>query len=298
MHAHGPDSGRGALSAVERGDGLMSIFPTKIMLSTDGSEDAELAATTAVSVAKTTGSELHVLNVETAGEARGVLDEHVRKIENLGEAVARSHARVGDVAKEVVDLAEEVGAGLIVTGSRGRGRIKRLAMGSISDAVVRHAHCPVMVVRWKPVVFPAKILLCTDGSEDAALAAQTATDLVERTGSELHVVHAGWALHRAYSGWPVAPFPPGVSQSELDRGARKLLEAEVERMERAGAEVSQAYMRSGRADEEICVLAEELGANLTVMGCRGQSVVRRALMGSVSDAVVRHAHCPVLVARG
>jgi nucleotide-binding universal stress UspA family protein len=48
----------------------MSIFPTKIMLSTDGSEDAELAATTAVGLAEITGSELHVLNVETAGEAR------------------------------------------------------------------------------------------------------------------------------------------------------------------------------------------------------------------------------------
>ncbi len=277
---------------------MMSIFPTKILLSTDGSTDAELAATTAVSVAKTTGSELHVLNVETGREARGVLDEQVRKIEKLGGAVARSHARVGDAAKQVVDLAEEVGAGLIVMGSRGRGGIKRLAMGSISDAVVRHAHRCVMVVRWKPVVFPAKILLCTDGSEDAALAAQTAADLVERTGSELHVAHAGWALYRSYAGWPVAPFPPGVSQSELDRGARKLLEAEVERMESTGAKVARAHMRSGRADEEICVLAEELGANLIVMGCRGESAVRRALMGSVSDSVIRHAHCPVLVARG
>src|SRR3712207_7411325 len=62
--------------------------------------------------------------------------------------------------------AAEIGAGLIAVGSRGRGRIRRLLMGSVSDAVVRHAHCPVMVARWKPVVFPAKVLLATDGSED------------------------------------------------------------------------------------------------------------------------------------
>ncbi len=62
--------------------------------------------------------------------------------------------------------------------------------------------------------------------------------------------------------------------------------------------MARAHMRSGRADEEICVLAEELGANLIMMGCRGESAVRRALMGSVSDSVIRHAHCPVLVARG
>ena len=48
---------------------------------------------------------------------------------------------------EIVKLAEEIGAGLIVIGSRGRGGIKRALMGSVSDSVVRHAHCPVLVVR-------------------------------------------------------------------------------------------------------------------------------------------------------
>jgi nucleotide-binding universal stress UspA family protein len=277
---------------------MSRLFPTKVLLATDGSTEAELAATTAVGLTNTTGSELHVLNVEPTREARGVLDEQLKKIEILGGVVARSHARTGSAAKEVVDLAEEMGTGLIVMGSRGMGRIKRLAMGSVSDSVVLHAHCCVLVVRWKPVVFPAKILLCTDGSEDAALAAQTAADLVERTGSELHMAHAGWALHRAFAGWPAAPLPPGVSQEALDRGARTVLEAEVKRTEGAGAEVARAHLRSGRADEEIVVLAEELGANLIVMGCRGRGAVRRVLMGSVSASVVRHAHCPVLVARG
>ncbi|AHY48029.1 Universal stress protein family [Rubrobacter radiotolerans] len=49
---------------------------------------------------------------------------------------------------EVVALAEEIGAGLIVLGSRGLGGMKRVLMGSVSDSVVRHAHCPVLVVRW------------------------------------------------------------------------------------------------------------------------------------------------------
>ena len=48
---------------------------------------------------------------------------------------------------EILTLAEEIGAGLIVLGSRGHGRIRRALMGSVSDAVVRHAHCPVLVVR-------------------------------------------------------------------------------------------------------------------------------------------------------
>ncbi len=53
----------------------------------------------------------------------------------------------------------------------------------------------------------------------------------------------------------------------------------------------------GRPDKEIVALANELNAGLIAMGSRGMSGIRRALMGSVSDSVVRHAHCPVLVVR-
>jgi nucleotide-binding universal stress UspA family protein len=64
-----------------------------------------------------------------------------------------------------------------------------------------------------------------------------------------------------------------------------------------GVEVAGAHLRRGRVDEEIVALAGELGADMVVMGCRGQGGVKRTLMGSVSDSVLRHAHCPVLVAR-
>ena len=59
----------------------------------------------------------------------------------------------------------------------------------------------------------------------------------------------------------------------------------------------QAHLRAGRPDEEIIALAEEIGAGIVVVGSRGLGGVRRALMGSVSDSVVRHAHCPVMVVR-
>jgi nucleotide-binding universal stress UspA family protein len=54
---------------------------------------------------------------------------------------------MGDAPREIVHLAEDLDAGLIVMGSRRRGGIRRALMGSVSDAVVRHAHCPVMIVR-------------------------------------------------------------------------------------------------------------------------------------------------------
>ena len=58
-----------------------------------------------------------------------------------------THLRRGREDQQIVDLGEEIGAGLIVMGSSGRGGIRRVLMGSVSDSVVRHAHCPVLVVR-------------------------------------------------------------------------------------------------------------------------------------------------------
>ena len=64
-----------------------------------------------------------------------------------GGTVAGAHLRVGEVAEEVVSLAEELGVDLIVVGSRSRSRLRRALMGSVSGSIVRNARCPVLVVR-------------------------------------------------------------------------------------------------------------------------------------------------------
>ena len=66
---------------------------------------------------------------------------------SAGGTVAGTHLAMGDAPREIVHLAEDLQAGLIVMGSRGRGGIRRALMGSVSDTVVRHAHCPVLIVR-------------------------------------------------------------------------------------------------------------------------------------------------------
>ena len=140
-------------------------------------------------------------------------------------------------------------------------------------------------------IFPTKILLATDGSEEAALAARTAIDIAGKTGSELHVVHVGEFLPTFFAQTEVEP-------AQLEREARELLDEQVKSIEGAGGTVKNAHFRLGRADDEIVALAEQIDAGLVVMGSRGLGGIRRALMGSVSDSVVRHAHCPVLVVRG
>ena len=152
-------------------------------------------------------------------------------------------------------------------------------------------------------IFPTKILLATDGSEEAELAARTAIDVSESTGSELHVLYV-WEAANPYvevvelaGDEPVTPRLDAELKRQFERQAREVLDAEAERVQAAGGAVAQAHLSMGKADHEIVTLAEEIGAGLIAMGSRGRGGIRRALMGSVSDAVVRHAHCPVLVVR-
>jgi len=146
-------------------------------------------------------------------------------------------------------------------------------------------------------IFPSRILLATDGSEEAALAVRTAADIAQKTNSKLHVVYVGPSLEYAGMGPPQIADIPAPSQEQLSTEARELLDAEVEQVKAAGGTVAQAHLGLGAPNREIVDLAEKLSAGLVVIGSRGRGGIRRALMGSVSDSVVRHAHCPVLVVR-
>jgi nucleotide-binding universal stress UspA family protein len=146
-------------------------------------------------------------------------------------------------------------------------------------------------------IFPTKILLATDGSDEATLATQTAVDVADRTNSELHVVCVG-ELDYGYPSYAVPDFEYMQQiQENLEQEARKALDAEVEQVKAAGGRVVEAHLSMGSPDAEIVKLADDMGAGLIVMGSRGLGGIRRALIGSVSDSVVRHAHCPVLVVR-
>jgi nucleotide-binding universal stress UspA family protein len=150
-------------------------------------------------------------------------------------------------------------------------------------------------------MFPTKILLATDGSEEAAVAGKTAADIARLSGSELHVVHVeGYSPHQLADYGSFAYLDPETVRKivvEVESEATKTLDEQVDHIEGAGGTVTTSYLKRGRPDREIVSLAEEIGTGLIVMGSRGLGGIRRALLGSVSDSVVRHAHCPVLVVR-
>jgi nucleotide-binding universal stress UspA family protein len=194
----------------------VSVFPTKILLATDNSKEAQLAANAAVELSTKLQSELHVAYVAPEHnyvhafydlrhreeeerfrrEDRRALEEYVDHVREAGGTIAESHLMVGDAAKEIVELAERLGVGLVVVGSRGHGRIRRALIGSVSTSVLRHAHCSVLVVRGYGDeqetlgLSDKKIFVATDGSEEASGAALAAIELARASDSELHVVYA------------------------------------------------------------------------------------------------------------
>ena len=146
-------------------------------------------------------------------------------------------------------------------------------------------------------VFPTTILLATDGSDEGKLATQAAAELSRDTGSEVHVVYvlptpAQLIGHHLYADEVRESLIGGA-----ERDAETFLKEQAERIGSGGGKVAETHLRSGDPDKEILRTAESLGVGLIVVGSRGLGAVSRALMGSVSDSVVKHAHCPALVIR-
>jgi nucleotide-binding universal stress UspA family protein len=143
-------------------------------------------------------------------------------------------------------------------------------------------------------IFPTKILIATDDSKEATLAAQTAVDLADKTGSELHLVYVETWVG---PGTPLIADIPAPSLDELRQEAQRILDTQLQQIKAAGGTIAETHVKLGKPEEEIVALSEDMGVGLIVMGSRGRGGLRRALIGSVSDSVVRHAHCPVLIVR-
>jgi nucleotide-binding universal stress UspA family protein len=140
------------------------------------------------------------------------------------------------------------------------------------------------------------ILLATDGSHSAESAASEAIALSQATGAVLHIVTA-WSIPRsAFAYDALGALAQEMSEVERERG-EKALAAAVAVAKAAGLE-PRPVLRHGDAGEVICAVADEIGADLIVVGSHGWNPVRRLFLGSVSARVLHHAPCPVLVVRG
>jgi nucleotide-binding universal stress UspA family protein len=288
----------------------MSLLPVRILLATDGSPDAVLASRAAVDLSTRTGSELHVVHAwhsvpstrfetfiraQRHREAEELLTEQASSIRDAGGVVAETCLREGPAVDEILDLAEEVGADLIVLGSRGHGPVERLVVGSISEGVVHHARCPVLVLRGGEEAWPPRrIVIGEDGSELAKKAAELASSIGGLFG-------ARGLLVRAYPSLPEMDLPgreldARMVDDELRHEERKLEERAAEIEETLG---SRPSVRIDVGDPAARILETAQGgvarSALIAVGSRGLGTRQRMRLGSVSTKILRAAGGPVLI---
>lgn len=198
---------------------------------------------------------------------------------------------VGPPAKTLVESAS--GASLLVLGALGHGRLSGLVIGSVSQRVCGHATCPVVVVRRSQNPHPDEVVVGVDAVGGSEHALAFAFDEASRTGFGLTAIHAG-------SGF--APRSGSMIESPLDElddavadHARRLSEALAGWKERYPDVLVRP--RITRADPAGALVEASGEAAMVVVGSRGRGRLAGALLGSVSQAVLHGARCPVVVAR-
>jgi nucleotide-binding universal stress UspA family protein len=196
----------------------------------------------------------------------------------------------------IVQRAEQRHADLVVVGSQGSSGVSRILLGSVADKVVRHAHCPVLVARHAPK--SAKILVATDFSDPSLPAVAAAGEEARRTGAQVTILNSidlGPALAESASIAFSAPsygFSPEVRNDLRDAVDGMLANA----LAHNGIK-GDRLVTYGPAGAAILRAAEELQADLIVVGTVGRTGLPRLLLGSVAEVVVRSAPCSVLVVR-
>jgi nucleotide-binding universal stress UspA family protein len=205
----------------------------------------------------------------------------------------------GEPRERILAIAEEWKPDLIVLGARGLGTFKSALLGSVSSAVVHHATCPVLVVKGHPQGL-RRIVVAIDGSADSLAAARFCASLpLDRgVGIRLLAVSEMPALPIAPPEMLAAPaWTPSPAELDEQRGALDALLSRVEADFRPRVDHVERSVTSGRPGAEIVAAAGEPDVDLVVVGARGLGGLGRLLLGSVSDRVLHHAACPVLVVK-
>jgi nucleotide-binding universal stress UspA family protein len=193
----------------------------------------------------------------------------------------------------IVETLADPSFDLVVMGSHGRTGLARVLLGSVAEKVVRHAPCPVLVVRPSSQPKPFTHVLCpVDFSAYSRDAMELAAELVRPGGAGILLFHS-LELPVAYAGDPHVP----DFMSALDQRSAALLERWAADLRGKVKVPVTTCSRIGRPGQQTLALLEhEPTVDLVVIGSHGHTGIKRALLGSVAEKVVRHAQCPVLVA--
>ncbi len=216
-----------------------------------------------------------------------------------------SRALAGPVADTLLAYVHDSRGSLVVMTSRGQGGLRRLWLGSVADAVIRGSSVPVLLVRPEEHPSPQpvlenlnRILVPLDGSALAETILEPATELASLAGAELILVQVIQPV-----GSPLEPrsTAPQTFDVELTNGRREeatgYLTSLAERCRNTGVKATYAAPLGGNVADTILGLAEAPTIGLLAMATHGRGGLKRLILGSVADKLVRTAPCPLLVYR-
>jgi nucleotide-binding universal stress UspA family protein len=289
----------------------------RIVAATDFSETAGAAVDWAVDIARQHGARIHLVHALTlpaplpdyvpAGADFG-RDLHAVALAKLEEAAARVRQAgvevdlevpIGVPSQSILRVAEEVGADLLVLGTRGLTGMTHLLLGSTAERVVQRARCPVLTVhpedrdRHRPIRTVVAPTDFSTGAEDAAAVALRLLARLEEN-ARIVLVHA-YHLPIEYTAY--GPIPTSVRfLQDVGADAQERLDQVARGMARQGLSV-EAVTREGYAPDVIVDEAREHQADLIAMGTHGRTGLAHLLLGSTAERVVQHAPCPVMTVR-
>ncbi|SCG34482.1 universal stress protein [Micromonospora inositola] len=282
----------------------------EILVGYDGSADATVALNWALDEAGRSGRPVRLAYVfewlTVAGwigpglapgawpdeHARRQVEELVRKAaadaaaERPGHAV---HGEVFDGPPALVLHERSTEAGMLVLGSRGHGGFGGLLAGSTAVSVTAHAHCPVVVVRDGQAATSGPVVVGVDGSESSLLALGFAVERAEQRDVPVRVI-------RAWEPPGERRVPPGLDPEEATATERAAAEDELARWRETFPDV-EVDLRVSPGNPAALLVDASREAQLVVVGSRGRGGLRGMLLGSVSQQLLHHAHCPVAVVR-
>ena len=227
-------------------------------------------------------------------DAKRGLDDAVKEVAALGAKHVSSKLLAGLPWTTIVGELDDPTFDLVVIGTHGRTGLSRILLGSVAEKVVRHAPCSVMVVRpdGEPKAFTS-VLCPVDLNACSREAMELAAALTAPGGKGITLLHVV-EVPVAYSGEPAVP----DFVRDLDRHAAALLEKWAGELRlRTTVPVTMRARIGSPGAQALAVLDDDPAIDLVVVGSHGRTGISRVLLGSVAEKIVRHAKCPVLVAR-
>jgi len=291
-----------------------------ILFPTDFSPCAERAYAHAVHLARQLGARLHVLSVvyrpeDAAASPMSFLPlgsdelavqlglESYRRVSERGDEddpldVVNVQLQSNSAWRTILDYGAEQDVDLIVMGTHGRHGIDRLLLGSVAEQVVRRAGCPVLAVREtrsseRPHDDTPVIVVPIDFSPSSQLTLDYARDLGELYGARLALVHVVEQVNlpNVYGIDPIPVVAPDLQSRSLE--ALEQLAVETLPKDRP----YDCTVLVGHAGHDIVEFSNDRTADMIVIATHGLTGLKRLLMGSVTEQVLRAASCPVFTVR-